>query len=289
MPKTALEAVSKPRPLSGVGFEKPCGSLCHPFSKKILKRAVKVSIFAFFVFASFNLAQAQVTSSGIAIPLPVSEDVEDGDLICTRQGGNFKCSQEFDPAMVGVYSENPSAEIEDEDLVGARSVITSGVAKVRVSSIGGNIAEGDFVTSSSLPGIAQAAVRNGYVLGTALEEYQSDDPQSIGKIAIVVNIHPNASIAGPRTNLINIIREASSIPVFEPLESLRYLLAILIVLIAFTLGLIYFGRASRAGIEAIGRNPLAKRTIQFSILMHVTLSIVIILAGLAIAYLVLIL
>jgi F0F1-type ATP synthase membrane subunit c/vacuolar-type H+-ATPase subunit K len=64
---------------------------------------------------------------------------------------------------------------------------------------------------------------------------------------------------------------------------------VLIVLLSFVLGLVYFGRASRAGIEAIGRNPLAKRAIQMSIVMYVALSIVIILVGLAIAYLILIL
>ena len=61
------------------------------------------------------------------------------------------------------------------------------------------------------------------------------------------------------------------------------------VLIAFTLGMIYFGRSSRAGIEAIGRNPLAKRVIQFTVFMNIVLTIVIVIVGLAIAYLILIL
>jgi F0F1-type ATP synthase membrane subunit c/vacuolar-type H+-ATPase subunit K len=53
--------------------------------------------------------------------------------------------------------------------------------------------------------------------------------------------------------------------------------------------MIYFGKASRAGIEAVGRNPLAKRVIQLTVVMNIVLTIVIVLVGLAIAYLILIL
>jgi F0F1-type ATP synthase membrane subunit c/vacuolar-type H+-ATPase subunit K len=61
------------------------------------------------------------------------------------------------------------------------------------------------------------------------------------------------------------------------------------VIISFTLGMIYFGRASRTGIEAVGRNPLAKRVIQLTIFLNIVLTIVIVMVGLAIAYLILIL
>jgi F0F1-type ATP synthase membrane subunit c/vacuolar-type H+-ATPase subunit K len=79
------------------------------------------------------------------------------------------------------------------------------------------------------------------------------------------------------------------VPLLEPIESLRYLLAIAMVLIAFTLGMIYFGRSSRAGIEAIGRNPLAKKVIQLTVFMNIILTVVIVLVGLGIAYLILVL
>ena len=83
----------------------------------------------------------------------------------------------------------------------------------------------------------------------------------IGTIQVMINIHPATTQAGARGNLIQFIRKGIAVPVFEPLESLRYILAVIIVFISFTLGLIYFGRASRSGIEAIGRNPLARKNI----------------------------
>ena len=58
---------------------------------------------------------------------------------------------------------------------------------------------------------------------------------------------------------------------------------------SFVMGFVYFGRVARSGIEAIGRNPLASRIIQFNVILHILISIVIVLVGLAIAYLILIL
>ena len=133
--------------------------------------------------------------------------------------------------------------------------------------------------------MAQLASKNGYVLGTALEDFS----EGSGAIQVVVDIHPATGTSkSTSSNLIQFIREGLAVPVFEPLESFRYLLAAIMVIIAFTLGLAYFGRSSRAGIEAIGRNPLARRVIQFTTLLNVLLTIVIVVVGLTVAYFILI-
>ena len=126
-------------------------------------------------------------------------------------------------------------------------------------------------------------------MGSAIESFESGNLNTIGTIQVVINVHPESSLTGARGNLLQFIREGISVPIFSPVESLRYLLAVAIVLISFTLGMIYFGRASRAGIEAVGRNPLAKRVIQFTVIMNIVLTIVIVIVGLAIAYLILVL
>jgi F0F1-type ATP synthase membrane subunit c/vacuolar-type H+-ATPase subunit K len=106
---------------------------------------------------------------------------------------------------------------------------------------------------------------------------------------IVLNIHPAAGSTGAKSNLMSALRQGLSAPLFEPLDSLRYLLAALILLLSFVMGFAYFGRVSKTGIEAIGRNPLASRMIQLSIIMHIMITIVIVLIGFGMAYLILIL
>lgn len=259
---------------------------------KILPDKIFLILFigSIFFLLSANLIFAQISSSAIAVPVPVVDtEVQDGDIICTYKEGNKRCSKSYDPAIFGVVSLKPAAFIEDKDIENSKLVVTSGITQVRVSSINGDIKEGDFITSSENPGVGQKATRNGFVLGVALEGYQSNDPKKEEKILVLVNIHPSVSLSGPRGDLLQFIRQGIAVPVFEPVESLRYILASLMIVIAFTLGMVYFGKSSRSGIEAIGRNPLARKVIQFTVVLNIILTIVIVLVGLGIAYLILIL
>ena len=246
-------------------------------------------ISAFLLFGSNLQVFAQVSSSGIAITVEIPGEVRDGDIVC-RNGDGFRlCDTEFDTEIIGVVTENPAAAFEEEEKDNTYLVLPSGKSAVRVSSINGQVRKGDLITSSQRPGIGVLAIKNGYVLGSSLEDYSSDNPDNIGTIMVFVNVHPAAGLSGARSNLITALREGLSAPIFEPLDSLRYLLAALILLLSFVLGFAYFGRVSKTGIEAIGRNPLASKMIQFSIVMHIVITAVIILVGFTMAYLILIL
>lgn len=233
--------------------------------------------------------QAQVSSSGIAKTISIAnENVSEGDIICKDGASFILCNMEYGTEIIGVVSKNPSASFE-EDIENAHLVLSDGKAVVRVSTANGDIKKGDPVTSSTKAGIGVLALKNGYVLGSALEDYSSDNPENIGTIMVLLNIHTAAGISGSRSNLVAALREGMTSAVFEPLDSLRYLLAALILLLSFVLGFAYFGRVSKTGIEAIGRNPLASKMIQMSILMHILITIVIVLCGLGMAYIILIL
>ena len=247
-------------------------------------------IFSLFFLLGFPLnVLSQTTSASVAFSISVDEDgVVDGDIICAAQQGNIRCSNSYDSSMFAVVTSSPAVSIEDFEVENGVFVMGKGIANVRVSTQGGEIKDGDFLTTSEIPGVAQKATRNGYVLGRAMEDYNAS-PETIGRIQVLVNIHPAITLSGPRGNLLQYIREGIAVPLLEPLESLRYLLAVVIVLISFTLGLVYFGRASRSGIEAIGRNPLARKTIQFTVVLNVLLTFAIVAVGLGIAYLILVL
>jgi F-type H+-transporting ATPase subunit c len=67
--------------------------------------------------------------------------------------------------------------------------------------------------------------------------------------------------------LIAVAKQSASAPFFEPLASLRYILATFVVILSFALGFIYFGRVAHAGVEAIGRNPEAASKIQTAMIL----------------------
>lgn len=249
-----------------------------------------VLVFLLFFSANLQAVHSQVNSSGFAISIPLKESgVIKGSIICSYSEGFAPCKNEYDTSMYGVSVEDVTVSVEDTELENSTLVLTTGIATVRVNTSGGNIKEGDYVTSSETTGVGKKADKNGYVIGVAMQAYSANNPNDIGNIQVTLNIHPASSLSGAGSNLLQFIRKGLTVPLFEPLESLRYILAVLMVLISFTLGMIYFGRSSRAGIEAIGRNPLAKRVIQLTVFLNIALTIIIVLIGLAIAYLILVL
>jgi hypothetical protein len=254
---------------------------------KVLKILLSVELLI-FLFA--NQVTAQIESSGVAVSTTINDSVESGDLVCNLSDGYKKCEGERDSSIFGVVIDEPAAAFEVEGDEDVHLVQSDGNAYVKVTSRAGNISEGNLLTSSETPGTAQLAVNNGYVLGTALSGYESDSPDQVGQVLVSLNIHYSTSVsASTRTNLLEDIRQALVAPSLAPLASLRYLLAFLIAIISFVLGFIYFGRVVRTGIEAIGRNPLARRMIQITMLFNIMITIVIVLAGLTIAYLILVL
>ncbi len=247
------------------------------------------SALALLMFFSSNTS-GEGKPSGVAISIPIADkDAKDGSIISSSAKGYVLSSVPYDPSLYGVITEDPSLFIENKNLHGAKPVITSGKAFVQVSTINGAIRVNDFITSSEIPGVGQKSTLNGFVLGTALQNYSEVDPNKIGKIQ--VSIHPrfNSAFIGLRGNLIQILRDAGGIYNLSPLASFRYILAAIIAIISFVLGFIYFGKVARTGVEALGRNPLAGRTIQLGIVFNLIITIGIMALGLGIAYLILIL
>ncbi len=235
-------------------------------------------------------AAAQITSTGVATSVSIlDEETLDGDIICSTEGGFALCKEPYDPSIFGVVTLSPAVIFEDLNLQGAKPVVSQGKALVRVATTNGEINEGDYITSSEIAGVGQLASENGFVLGTALENYANPNPKEAGEILVSLNIHATTSASDAGTNLIATFKRGLSAPTLSPLASLRYVLAAVVTLIAFIFGFIYFGRIAKAGVESVGRNPLAGKTIQFSVVLNVLLTLGIILIGLAIAYLILIL
>lgn len=248
------------------------------------------SLSTIYQILTTRIADAQVTSTSISTPVQINEgEVENGSVVCTNTEGFKLCDTIADGSLAGVVSTEPLGSIEITDLENTYPMVTEGIVAVRVSALAGNISAGDLITSSEIPGVAEKAVRNGYVLGTALEDFAPSNPEDQGLILVSLNIHPAIGIAGFRSNLLDALRSGSAASILEPLASLRYILAAAVVVISFVLGFVYFGRVAREGVNALGRNPLASRSIQISIVMNIMLMIVIVLVGLGLGYLILVL
>ena len=254
------------------------------------KKFLLVQIFfliTFLFFISKDVLAQITTGSGVATSTGITGSYKDGDVVCV-DGSDIGavCKKAYDSNMIGVIVENPGVSFIDDS--GGVPVISSGNVYTNVSSINGEIRRGDFVTSSATPGVAQLAKKSGYVLGLALEDYTNPNTNEVGKILISVSVRPAILTTGAGDNLIELMKEGVSGAFESPLAALRYVVAGILVVASFVFGILHFGKMAKSGVEALGRNPLAAKTIQFGILLNVLIAIVIMALGLGIAYLVLI-
>lgn len=259
----------------------------------VMRKIITIILLLLSILILSNLrsvfAQTSDSSNSMAISVEISDkNVKDGDIITTTSEGYKLSTYAYDPSVYGVVNTNPAVLIRDTTGK-STPVIPNGKTLVRVSTRNGAIKKNDFITSSLIPGVGEKADVNGFVLGTALEDYSNKNPNAIGKISISVNPHYNATFISVRTNILQNIKEVAGAPLLSPLTTLRYLLAALVTIISFVLGFVYFGRIARSGVEALGRNPLAARIIQLGIVLNVILTAGIIIMGVGIAYLILIL
>lgn len=231
---------------------------------------------------------AQDAASGVAVTVDLKEDVEDGSIACSGSEGAKLCTEAYSVAMNGVIVESPAVVLENTTLPDGKALISSGKVYVRVTTANGTIKKGDFITSSPVPGVGQLADKSGNILGVALEPYESSDPQAVGKVLVAISIRPAIVATSARGNLLDTLKQGLLAPTLTPLASLRYVLAILMSVGSFLVGFAYFGKVAKSGVEAIGRNPLAGKMIQMSVIMNLVLTIIIMGGGLLLSYFILI-
>jgi F0F1-type ATP synthase membrane subunit c/vacuolar-type H+-ATPase subunit K len=254
--------------------------------------AVSIFLFSLINLGAHN-AHAQTPSlaqenySGFGMSIQLSErNAPEGSIISGTNEGYKISNKEYDSGMYGIISKTPAISLENSPSAGFTYVIYDGQTRVLISTANGPIKKNDLITSSETPGVGMKAIVNGFVIGTALQDFSG--PEN-GMILINVNPHYDNSFSqGVNRNIFSILSTARQSAYLSPLEALRYVIAGLIALLGFVIGFIYFGRVAQKGVEAVGRNPLAGRTIEFSVLLNVGLTALIIIVGLMIAYLILI-
>lgn len=224
-------------------------------------------------------------SPGVAISIPIAEKVSSGMVICSTDQTYSLCQKEYDSTMVGIVVADPAVSFEStDDRDGYVSVLRDGKTYVKVSTANGKINIGDKLTSSTQKGILVKSDKSGYVLGTALSSYDGSEP---GEVLVAIDIKPVTLTDGATSNLVDIIQDGLDGIFLSPLSALRYIAASIIVVSAAIAGFIYFGKVARSGVDAIGRNPLASRAIQMSVILNVILTMFIIGLGVGVAYLIL--
>lgn len=264
-------------------------------------RYLRTSLLFFFILLVMGttpvFAQtAQNTSSqtngaptlGLANMVLVKDpNVQDGAILSSSDKGAVLSTAPYDPQVLGVVARDAGIIVSNNDSGNTVPVISDGSVYVLVSTQQGPIRKDDILTTSTIPGVGVKALKSGYVLGYALEDYTNPDPKKIGKIAVNLSLHyynSKPTLAGTLTDILKIAvlpTKSSPSPIF------KYIVAALVVLGSFVLGFLTFARTAAKGIEALGRNPAASAIIHLGIILNVIIVVFIILSGLGVAFLIL--
>ena len=222
------------------------------------------------------------------------DGIDDGDLVSLVDDKYVLSSSEFDPDLFGVVNLEPAVGLKDTSGENMRPVVTNGTVEVNVSSVSGNIEVGDWVTSSDRAGVAMKASRPGIALGTAMEGYSNDNTEETGKIRVAMAVRYVTALEGQELQdrsfsevAQDLLQTGAATVINEPNTFLKYLIAALVVLSSIVLGFIVFGRSAANGITAIGRNPLARRSILLAVSFNIFMTVVFAAVGLAAAFFIL--
>ena len=99
---------------------------------------------------------------------------EEGTVVSVNSAinnGVKESSVSYDRTVVGVVSAKPGLVIGDAGNGATNLVALSGRVPVKVNTENGEIKAGDYLTTSSTPGVAMKATKSGAIIGTALTDF----------------------------------------------------------------------------------------------------------------------
>jgi len=209
--------------------------------------------------------------------------------------------------MFGVVVDRNSLSVtlSSEALQNETFVAASGTYNVLVSTQGGSIVSGDYVTLSSVNGVAMKAGTEektvfgrangpfdgkGVTLGsTVLKDVNGNTNQTVklGSIPVTIDIKKNPNDKSTKSDLPDFLQRLGQQIAEKEVSPVRIYLSLGITLISILAAIAILYSGVRNGIISIGRNPMSKKSIFRALLEVILTSILILIIGLFAVYLLL--
>lgn len=198
-----------------------------------------------------------------------------------------------------------SVTLSSEALKNETFVAASGTYNVLVSTQGGPIVSGDYVTLSSVNGVAMKAGTEektvfgrangpfdgrGITLGTTtLKDVDGNTNQTVklGSIPVTIDIKKNPNDKSTKSDLPEFLQRLGQAIAEKEVSPIRIYLSLGITLISILAAIAILYSGVRNGIISIGRNPMSKKSIFRALLEVILTSILILIIGLFAVYLLL--
>lgn len=238
------------------------------------------------------------------------EQLQKGMIVRLKKndGGKVEAITQADaPDMLGVVvsSNDSPVSLSSPGVEQEVFVATNGQYDVLVSSQNGSIKIGDYITVSSIRGVGmKAGGAQQLVVGKALKDFSGKNGDvegrtiiktsagerevTLGRVPIEVSVAHNPLYEKDETSGVpEFLNKAAEVVTDRPVSALRIYagLAVLVLSIFIAGGILYSG--VRTGMIAIGRNPLAKRSIIRNLIQVTLMSLIVFVVGVFAVYLLL--
>ncbi len=184
-------------------------------------------------------------------------------------------------------------------------VAVSGTYNVLVSTQGGTIASGDYITLSAANGIGmKAGTDESTVLGRAAASFndksvvlgksvlkdtngKENQTVSIGSIPVTIAVQHNPNKKSTKAKVPEALERVGQAIAEKEVRPIRIYLSLGIALVSLISAIIVLYAGVRNGVISIGRNPMTKKTIFRALVEVILTSLLILIVGLFAVYLLL--
>lgn len=195
--------------------------------------------------------------------------------------------------------------LSNEGLENETYVAASGTYNVRVSTQGGSIAAGDYVTLSAIDGIAMKAGTEektvfgranapfdgkGSVLGTVTLKDTANKTNkmvALGSVPVTIDIKRNPNEKSTKANVPEPLERIGQAIAEKEVSPIRIYLSMGITVVTLIAAIAVLYAGVRSSIISIGRNPMSKKSIFRALLEIILTSLLIVIIGLFAVYLLL--
>lgn len=277
---------------------------------KVLRLVFSLAVIITVFTAATSVVRAESYGGGSVQSYAADNLLDNGTIVqlTGKNSNRVKVALQSDlQNMFGVTVDRNQLPltVTNEGIQNETFVAVSGTYNALVSTQGGPIAAGDYVTLSSVNGVAmKAGTEEKTVFGRAAAPFdgkgitlssvplkdssgKENKTVSLGIIPVTIDIRSNPNQKTTKANLPSFLERVGLAIAEKPVSPIRIYLSIGVAAISVIAAIAIIYAGVRNGVISIGRNPMSKRSIFRALIETILTSLLILIIGMFAVYLLL--
>lgn len=276
---------------------------------RLLHTSLGLAVTLIVVAMLATVAQAATYGGGDVQRYAAETALENGTIVQLAEGGEqvvARASAKSPDKMFGVVVDPNqfSLRITDTEKPNEVHVSSSGTYNVLVSTQGGAISSGDYVTLSAVSGIGmKASFDEPTVFGRAVGAFDgrgvtmgtttikdtkgAERKVTLGSVPVTINIQKNPNEKSTKSNLPEQLQRVGQEIAEKEVSPVRIYLSMFITAVSLIAAIAVVYSGVRSSVISIGRNPMTKKSIFRAMFEIILTSFLILIIGLFAVYLLL--